>query len=507
MGEALRKCVACDCLGESIFGVDVDTIFAYPTPKVVSIRDRKLGIVKYSLMLVIFCYVVVYQMCYMGEHFEMSTVEGVSRQQWQHPTRNGCNPSHLDCMTDFTPVTELPYCQQYTGRNTSSTRRSCRYFDAYELPVAMPKGVLMPTYIETYKQRQECPPGAEDCESQYRYVNARGQLENGTGKAVPISAVFVADVEDFTLLIDHSFRSVNGKMASQARRMEGSYMACRATPGGATWMTGQARHTECTTQPIPCVNSGCRRARGSFFALPRRIGTSHLSGVQSGLRHREQSVRPTGRLSLDVEGHQSMTDSASLAATSASLEPEAYSIRAGDVFSLRTLLAMAGKTLDDAAPQGEPLRRRGGALVVGIEYHNLNRWSLFSTQDPPEYTVSATLRSMDKFQNMAAHNEEHNGRMLKSFSGIYILVEQTGQLAFFDLTHSILILTTALGLVFLSNTLTDIMALYILPRKDEYYKCKYEESSDFCPAKGELDGGGGADERSDRRATGGERRV
>ncbi|CAK0906872.1 unnamed protein product [Prorocentrum cordatum] len=490
MGEALRKCVACDWLGDSIFGVDVDRVFAYPTPKVVSIQDRTLGIVKYSLMLLIFCYVAVYQMAYMGEHFEMSAVEGISRQQWKHPTKNGCNPSHVDCVADFTPVTALPYCRQHSGGNTTSANTSCRYFDAYGLPVSMPKGVLMPTYIETYKQRVECPPGAEDCEMTYRYVNDEGQLENGTGKAVPISAAYVADVEDFTLLIDHSFRTVNGKMASQASHMEGSYRACRATSGTASWISGgalgvasQARHTECTTQPLPCVHPGCRRARGSFFALPRRIGTPHVSVVQSSLRHREQSVRPTQSLALDADSEQTMTDTATLAATSALLEPVAFSIEAGDVFSLRTLLAMAGETLDDADVQGEPLRRRGGALVVGIEYHNLRRWSLFSTQDPPEYTVSATLSSTDKFKHRYAYGEDQNGRMLKSLYGVYVVVEQSGQLAFFDITHSLLILTTALGLLVLANTLTDFLALYILPRKDEYYKCKYEETDDFCPAK------------------------
>lgn len=493
MGEALRRFVHCDWLGESIFGVDVDTVFAYPTPKVVSIRDRTLGIVKYSLMLVIFCYVVVYQMYYMGAHFDMSAVEGISRQQWQHPVKNGCNPSDKDCIADFTPVTELPYCTQYAGRNASSTRKYCKYFDAFELPVPLFKGVLMPTYIETFKQRLECGPGSEDCDGKYRYVNTKGQLQNGTGSAVPISAAYVADVEDFTLLIDHSFRSVNGKMVSQARRMEGSYKVCRTTSP-----------PECTTHPIPCKHSGCQSARGSFFALSRRVEPAQLSRVQSALRHREKSVRPAGHLSLDAAGQQSMADMASLAATSAL--PEPYSISTGDVFSLRTLLAMAGGTLDDVDSEGEPLRYRGGALVVGIKYHNWEPWSLFYTQDPPEYTVSATLRSMDKFKHRYADDEHHDSRMLKALYGIYLVVDQSGELAFFDLTHSLLILTTALGLLMMSNTLTDIMALYLLPRKEEYYKHKYEHTDDFNPAKGELDGGGGADERSESRSDGGVRR-
>jgi len=415
MVEALRKLVHCECLGERILGEDVDTIFAYPTPKVVYIKDRTLGVVKYLLMLAIFCYIVVYQLGYSGEQFEMSAVEGISRQQWQHPTKHGCNPSKIDCASDFTPVSELPYCKQYAGSSPSPTRASCMYFDAFELPIVMLEGVLMPTSIETYEQRRDCTPGtAHQCE--YRYVNTKGQLERGTGKAEPLSVAYVADVEKFTLLVDHSFRSANGKMVNNGRYMQGSYRVC--SRDGA----------ECTTKLIPtvrCVNKDC----------PTELGSSTDLVV--------------------------------------------YSIKYGDVFSLGTLVTMAGRTLEDTIPKGKPLRRRGGALVVNIEYHNLRRWSLWSTKDPPDYTISATFMNVTKFKQTYVHHESDKVRMLKVKYGIYVMVQQSGQIAFFDLSYTLMVLTTALGLFVASSTLTDMLAIYILPRKAQYYQCKYEETEDF----------------------------
>lgn len=75
--------VFCGC--ESICGVDTDVLFAYATPKYARILDRRLGITKYFLVLVIAVYVAVYQIWMNGGYLATDSIDGYARWTLQNP--------------------------------------------------------------------------------------------------------------------------------------------------------------------------------------------------------------------------------------------------------------------------------------------------------------------------------------------------------------------------------------------------------------------------------------
>eukprot|EP00418_Pyrodinium_bahamense_P001434 CAMPEP_0179016556 /NCGR_PEP_ID=MMETSP0796-20121207/3381_1 /TAXON_ID=73915 /ORGANISM="Pyrodinium bahamense, Strain pbaha01" /LENGTH=444 /DNA_ID=CAMNT_0020712251 /DNA_START=153 /DNA_END=1488 /DNA_ORIENTATION=+ len=424
-------------------------------------------------MATIFCYVGVFQIWYKGQHFELSPVQGIARQQWQQPTK-GCNPSHIDCKSNWNKLTELPYCAQYTGNHSAQIVEDCEYFDGIELPITLPGGVLLPTYVATFRQGLRCPSGSTVCDRKFGYLDAGGEPQGGTGYAMPTSAAFVADVERFTVLVDHSFRTMNGKVAHDDLSMQGYFQTCRR------------ESSSCEKKPIRCMHSACREmgmytggARDSLLSSSMRVASRWRTGGRRASQLAEGSALRTDAAGLSLNE--------ALAETAASVEESVIAIEDGDVLSLRTLLSMAGLSLDEPVLKESDrndtrtIRLRGAALVLHIHYDNTKPWTLFRPQDPPEYTLSVTSRPVHKFKHRYVASEGPTGRELRSAYGVYIVVEQSGEIASFNMVHSLVILTTALGLLMAANTFTDLLALYVLPRKEMYKDLKFQVSDDFNP--------------------------
>ena len=74
------------CLPETIFGQSIDDVFAYPTVKFVKIRDRRLGLFKFLLTIVIALVIVLYQFWFQGLWYATTTVSGTVRFSLQQPT-------------------------------------------------------------------------------------------------------------------------------------------------------------------------------------------------------------------------------------------------------------------------------------------------------------------------------------------------------------------------------------------------------------------------------------
>jgi len=475
--------VSCDCLGDRIMGKDVDAIFAYATPKVVRIQDRTLGVLKIFLSLVIFAYIFVFQIWYRGEHFQMTTVQGIARMQWQEPTLSWCNPRDIDCEANYVSVQNLPYCSGYRGSNASTVVRKCGYYDAMDLPIDLPGGTLLPTFIRTYKQARGCAPDdLASCQRTFKYLDANGTIQRGEGGARPINESFVADIEDFTLLIDHSFRTADGSMAFDDFNMQGYWSLCEGGSAGK----------DCVKRPIKCVHSNCKEALGGISGGPT---VSFLAGGGGGgqesqgeRRARARQARVgflgfrRGMSNISIGRDPSATERAA-AAEAKKADLGIISISNGDVVSLKTLLAMARLSLDHSwwvnGSEPRSLRLRGTALVVNIQYHNLKPWMLFRTQNPPEYTISVTTRPINKFKHTYVTSETAEGRMFKVAYGVYIILEQSGEIGHFTFVHSLIILTAAMGLFAVANTFTDILAMYVLPKRQLYQGLKFEDSEDM----------------------------
>jgi hypothetical protein len=496
-------------LPESIFGTDVDKLFAYHTPKVVQIQDRSLGIVKMTLMVLIVVYVFIFSMLYKGQHFALSEVEGLARMQWQEPTMDWCNPSKVDCVANFSKLANLPYCKKYTGPEAYAPKvEQCQYYDARELPISLPNGILIPTYIQTYKQKKLCHEGDEDCKRKFQFVDTYGNPDPGQadGESDPVQSAFVADVEDFTVTIDHSFRTTDGKVSYDDFLMQGRWTMCdkeEVNKAAQDWMmdaTKPPKPHECKTRPMKCVHAHCdemafagEESWTDFLLGGTRKPDSNAASSFVQEEPKKRSARKTrgGAVSLsasgadgvDTETETGPTQLEKAAAAANKGGPQVVSMKTGDVLSLKTLLAMAGETLEDTwvdedeGPQ--TLRSRGAAIVLHIHYDNAEHWKLFRVRDPPWYTVSVTTRPVSEFKHSYISAEDEYSRTLTWAYGIYVVVKQTGTIRTFNMVNALMTLTAAMALLTMSNLLTDFLALNIMPRKATYRELMYTVSDDM----------------------------
>jgi len=485
MGSFIGSCLTCHCLGDKWFGQDVDSILAYQTPKIVKIQDRKLGITKNLLMLIIFVYIFIFNIYFKGEHFIESNIEGVARLQWQEPTKR-CNPLDIECEANFKSLEQLPYCKSYTGGDPAALIRGCEYQDARELPVTLMGGVLIPTHINRFKQKKTCADGSKSCTRKFSYVDANGALQAGDGEAVAIEDNFIANVEDFTVLIDHSFRTQDGMIAHDDFFMRGYYKKC------------DKKEQNCTTTPIKCVHEFCKKyglvddkeSGGAASLLEAADDSSQVASLRASSR------RLTGASALRANDAEE-----EFAKGSAELELKkdiAISISDGDVFSLSTLLSMAGSSMEESwwhKKEGlENIRQRGTAIVIHIEYNNREHWVLFSPKDPPIYTISVTQRPVFMFKQAVVSNETPEGRDLAVNYGIYLEVKQTGVIARFEIVALLITFTAAMALLAASNMMTDALALYVMPNKALYNAAKYDVTEDMVDVPGSKEANAAAAE-------------
>ncbi|CAD7924727.1 unnamed protein product [Amoebophrya sp. A120] len=228
-------------LPNKLFGVRIDTLLAYETPKIVLLRNPQLGACYFFLAVAAFCYIVLYQILYHNEHFQLFDVEGKVRATLQEPTKNGCNPNDPDCADSFAHLKDLPYCkasssspnedakedeqtgsapgvppavQMLSRRSRLSfgqaaaaavpakniTQQECIYRDQREMVPSYATGdtLFIPTWIEFRTEEASCKHTADagDCT----------KLHTLTKKP---EEKYVADVEDFTVLVAHTYYREN----------------------------------------------------------------------------------------------------------------------------------------------------------------------------------------------------------------------------------------------------------------------------------------------------------
>eukprot|EP00929_Paragymnodinium_shiwhaense_P050020 TRINITY_DN25210_c0_g1_i1.p1 TRINITY_DN25210_c0_g1~~TRINITY_DN25210_c0_g1_i1.p1 ORF type:complete len:500 (-),score=73.04 TRINITY_DN25210_c0_g1_i1:120-1619(-) len=475
----------CRCLGDRCCGLDLDSTFAYQTPKVVKIQDRTLGLLRIGLMLAIFVYIVVFNMWYKGQHFLMSDVNGIFRLQWQEPVRHKCNPLDIDCDADFQSTTELPYCKDFSGpaSDVELTSKTCAFYDARELPVNLLGGVLIPTRIKTFRQVRNCQDESQNCRRKYSYVDAQGKVQQGKGEAMPVADNFVVDIEDFTMLVDHSFSTANGKVKLDDYNMQGYWKPCPGDDKRCERKQMICAHDSCSKEQDSDAKTMFTQMRALRSEVPEPTSLNHS-------RHRRAPAASFTQLSMSTEAETLENRSwagqlhrgAGVADHDGEKGEKVLSIEDGDVFSLKNLLAMAGMSLDDVT-NTESVRDRGSAIVVKIQYNNMHPWQLLQPQNPPEYTVSVTRRPVMTFKQTDVVSEDADGRVLQIKYGVYIIIQQVGRIGTFDAVNLLITLAAATTLLAVSNVLTDMLALYALPRKEIYTELKYEVSDDHLGSK------------------------
>jgi hypothetical protein len=177
---------------------NLDDLLNFQAPKVVVIRDRRLGCLQVLLCSIIGGYVLGFQILYCNDHFERKDVAGTARIEIQQPTRYYCNPNDEDCENAWAPLEQLSYCKEYAGSNPMRPdyTQPCAFVDKQAMaPQGMvEEHILIPTYIVAETQTQDCTPDATNGHSCGREYVSSGDEES----------VFVADVENYALRISHT---------------------------------------------------------------------------------------------------------------------------------------------------------------------------------------------------------------------------------------------------------------------------------------------------------------
>mmetsp|Transcript_131924 Transcript_131924/g.367800 ORF Transcript_131924/g.367800 Transcript_131924/m.367800 type:complete len:502 (-) Transcript_131924:98-1603(-) len=431
-------------------GTDLDEALAYHTPKITVLKDRKLGLIAISLKLLIFSYIVLWTILYKGKHLKSFELQGLHRLSIRHPTEHLCNVLDADCNSNFTDYTELPYCSesQKTYTHTEQKKR-CSTWDYLEAGIPLDEGMLVATRVRRFDEKRDCAPSQDNgwaCTgAPFRYVSTNGTRQRKSGAAVPKIDKYVADIEHYTLLIDHRCTRADGDHADDRddRSMLGYVEEC--TPSGHAGATG------CTQQPIPCISNKC----------------------------------PAG----SVEPSEGEPQSKRALASGILASGSAVSTRTGDVFTLGALLRLANIDLDRIVGEAENLRTRGLVLVIKIGYDNRPAGGFLGLKvgpwNMPEIRYSYKIVPLQgrHFHTgpMTVADPNDNARVERIFSGVRLVVEQGGTIVTFDLSFFLVTVTTALGLLVVANSITDMVMMYLLPRSAEYTQRKFFVSKDMNP--------------------------
>lgn len=279
-------------------------------------------------------------------------------------------------------------------------------WDAFNVvfPVTGGSPFFIASRVTEAKQSLVCssPEAGKPCKQTYAF-GCNGTFTPGDcGKTGFSEETFwLADVERFTMLVDHSVRSPTvARLEADALQMNGNFVDCH----------GNVVPLDKTDQ-------------GQDFITVEQLLSSASNGDKCGV---------------------SLFDASSPGAGGTG-NPKSYS-----------------------------RRYNGLILLLNIEYENTVNWQ--GVQDTISYTYRTELIAGTKskvtdtiFVNYPTQ------RVTRNQHGIKVVVLQSGRLGTVSFITLMLQLTTSLGLMALSTTAVDVMAVRILPYRRAYQSAKIDE--------------------------------
>jgi hypothetical protein len=413
-------------------------ICAYDTVKYVHIKDARLGALRYCLLIIIFIYVIVFEMWALGGYLESSPVVGVVRFSLQQPTAKNCDPSQPGCFNAFSSLNTIEYCEQYdankvAANNNKSTQFKgniypCEIYEAINAQILSEKSITVITRATLTNQTLACHEHDLTCSRTYN-------------DALSLSSSFlerkyyIAQSEAFTLLFDHAVT------ASKICTNHGN-----SHPSSTSYTcSAQASDYE-----------------GRLFSISDRLCVQEHSKGNAFKDYRgakETDQAPCYILPNRTSTHQ-------------------------DVFSLEVLLMAAGVNLDDcstSSSSGKPCqtyRDSGATMLLNIYWADFN---LYQGRVEPYYYYKTQFIAGSTFKQYIPFydNNYRQSRTLLNAHGIKIAVLLGGEFNQFNAVTFLVTLTTALGLLAVATTIVDNLMLYILPERERYQEVKYENTEEF----------------------------
>eukprot|EP01098_Paradermamoeba_levis_P014033 TRINITY_DN6586_c0_g1_i1.p1 TRINITY_DN6586_c0_g1~~TRINITY_DN6586_c0_g1_i1.p1 ORF type:complete len:400 (-),score=74.51 TRINITY_DN6586_c0_g1_i1:95-1294(-) len=183
---------------EKLRAVDYDAVFSYNTVKIVKIRDRRLGLLHYFFILLIIGYIFGFTIIYQQRYLTLEAPAGSLRLSLMKPTK----PS---------PLATLEYCLQNNQTSFSFPNYKCVYWD--DLLALYPRversGMFISTRVNKTRNNRRCDWSIDpNCNF---YVNSS-------------SSIFVADIERFTIMMDHTVYATSLDIQRNAQELSGQLL-------------------------------------------------------------------------------------------------------------------------------------------------------------------------------------------------------------------------------------------------------------------------------------------
>lgn len=485
-------------LPDEMFGYDTDEIFAYTTPKVAWVRDRYVGFGYYCLLFLAMCWVLIGQILWRNEHFQLKDVRGIPRLWVAHPTLNQCDPNSADCMPEFQPLSTLPYCTE----NPSATIKhpsKCKYGDKFSL---LPDGIntnrmFIPTAEVIMTEKRGCKPSAQNqykCDALYMKENPDDVYYMNESRAH-----YYANIEDYVIQLTSTYHRAS--IAGTSLKHPGFYWECqdKKTEGERTWeerLEMPHRYENCqdmVLKEIKCLKGiKCKKEDLAENKLALMEESDMVKYADySGSRKLRSSAKKLQNPQLQYEIHHPEAHVFSASAGNSKMKdephrptPDVYASIWGDTFKLGKLLELADADLDNHYNMdGFTTRMAGTIIEVEVVYENMRKFlsSFGLSQVRYAYKVVekklpyisrewlATVQPVD-YPETRRYVVQH---------GVLVVFNISGEFGFFSIVYLLIMLTTAMALLGTAAKVTDLFSIYGHPRKKNYFHIKYEVSPDF----------------------------
>lgn len=222
---------------------DVDTFFAYRTTRVVAIRDKYLGLGLISLQLAVGLFVVIYQVILAQNYMTNSDLVSSVRLQMKAPSTefqwpNGDAPycSGVTSLSgpraiDFTidPMTQR-YAYTPNGNTVGATyfeQRDCEYLDETS---AMPLTETDRVFLSSEERLTVQTVDAAACSNALSSPSCVFAPAYDKNNPNVTRRTFVADIEYFTLLVDHNMNAPLAGISYSVKQMIGRLLDTKSKP-------------------------------------------------------------------------------------------------------------------------------------------------------------------------------------------------------------------------------------------------------------------------------------
>eukprot|EP01116_Phalansterium_solitarium_P025566 TRINITY_DN983_c0_g1_i1.p1 TRINITY_DN983_c0_g1~~TRINITY_DN983_c0_g1_i1.p1 ORF type:complete len:461 (-),score=124.17 TRINITY_DN983_c0_g1_i1:342-1724(-) len=362
---------------------DPDQVFAYSTVKLVSIKDRYLGIFHYLAMFIIFLYIVFWVILYQKAYLKLEPPVGAVRLTL-------VDPSPL-------PTSEPSYC-------AAPTVNGCKYWLSSQASSQSDgRSLFITTDVQITHVSRECNDTSISCRPTYGNT----------------TEYFVGNIEKFTMSLDHSPRSPNLGIKFSTEDI---------APGVLQTLPDESKPNEWKDKLT------FESLASDSLALTDLLDAAHYN--------------------LDAPADQYLNLDVST--------PSGWTYRP--------------YTADQ---KFKPYRQFGGVILLMIYYDN-HEHGFVANQNIIYYAYRPIIiTGIDDFVEETIWTDFPTEQVKLLRRGIRVVAVLTGNLGKFDFQTLLVQLTSAIALIAVSKTVVDLLAVYVLPRRQHYYKAKYEETADF----------------------------